>query len=121
MAAVSYDRWLHELWNGEPDRLESVARGVVSPGFVGTWPGRPGLVHGPEELAAVIRQGREMFDELRFEVEVGPITQGDLTAARWLARGVHQGAACEFRGHDLLRSGPEGFTEYWVLAEDPTG
>ncbi|WP_199430715.1 ester cyclase [Qaidamihabitans albus] len=115
-----YDRWLHELWNGELGELERLARGVVTEDFVGNWPGRPALVRGPDQLAAVIRQGREMFDELAFEVEVGPVADGDLVAARWLARGSHAGEPVEFRGHDLLRRAGDAFAEYWVIAEDPT-
>ncbi|PRX47834.1 SnoaL-like protein [Prauserella shujinwangii] len=115
-----YDRWLHELWNGDLAKLEAIAAGVVTADFVGNWPGRPALVRGPDQLAAVVRQGREMFDELTFDVEVGPVVQGDLVAARWVAHGVYQGEPARFRGHDLLRHDGDRFTEYWVIAEDPT-
>ncbi|PXY31771.1 ester cyclase [Prauserella muralis] len=114
-----YDRWLHELWNGELDRLERLAEGVVAGDFVGNWPGRPALVRGPGQLAAVIRQGRELFDELRFEVALGPVGDGDLIAARWAAHGRHDGTPVTFHGHDLLRHADGRFTEYWVIAEDP--
>ena len=43
-------RWLLELWNGDL----AVADRVVTPDFVGSWPGQPGLVHGPGELAETI-------------------------------------------------------------------
>ncbi|MEU3272106.1 nuclear transport factor 2 family protein [Saccharomonospora sp. NPDC006951] len=119
-ADALYERWLGELWNGDLSTLESIAADVVAPGFVGNWPGRPGLVHGPDELAAVIRQGREMFDELTFEAVVGPIGEGDLIAARWKGKGSYQGSPVEFHGHDLLRHDSERFTEYWVIAEDPS-
>jgi hypothetical protein len=38
-----YRRWLLELWNGNL----AVTDQVVTADFVGSWPGRPGLVHGP--------------------------------------------------------------------------
>ncbi|RZQ62214.1 ester cyclase [Amycolatopsis suaedae] len=116
---MTYADWLDKLWNGDLDRLEDLAAEVVSADFTGTWPGRPGFVTGPGELAAVIREGRTMFDELRFEVEVGPLADGDLVAARWVGRGRYQGEPVEFRGHDLLRRDGGRFVEYWVIAEDP--
>lgn len=115
-----YERWIHELWNGDLAELPAIARGVVSDDFVGNWPSNTALVHGPDELAAVIRQGREMFDELSFDIEVGPIEQGDLVSGRWVATGRYQGSPSEFHGHDLLRRDGDRFAEYWVIAEDPT-
>ena len=38
-----YERWINELWAGEP-----VAAELVSEDFVGHWPDRE--VHGPDEL-----------------------------------------------------------------------
>jgi ketosteroid isomerase-like protein len=62
-----YRRWLLELWNGDL----AVADQVVTPDFVGSWPGRPGLVHGPGELVETIRMSRELFHDLSFAVEDG--------------------------------------------------
>lgn len=119
IVALMYQRWLHELWNGPLDQLEHIALELVTGEFVGSWPNRPGLVHGPDELAAVIRQSRTMFESLRFDVAVGPVVQADLIAARWVASGRYDGAPVEFHGHDLLRHDGERFTEYWVIAEEP--
>ncbi|WP_158880127.1 ester cyclase [Amycolatopsis anabasis] len=118
---MKYERWLNDLWNGDLASLEEIAREVVSPDFVGNWPGRPGFALGPDSLAAIIRQGREMFDDLTFSIAVGPIASGDLIAARWVGRGHLSGTPAEFHGHDLLRHADGRFTEYWVIAEDPTG
>jgi hypothetical protein len=115
-----YDRWLHTLWNGDLGQLESLARDVVTGDFTGHWPRHPNLVSGPDQLAAVIRQGRSLFDELRFEVEVGPVVDADLVAARWIGIGERAGRPIRFRGHDLLRRAGDRFAEYWVIAEDPT-
>jgi hypothetical protein len=113
-----YERWLHELWNGPLDELEQLARGVVTDDFVGHWPGR--TVRGPDELAAAIREGRTMFEGLRFEIVLGPIAEGNLVAARWVGRGTFQGSPSEFHGHDMLRADGDRFAEYWPLTEDPT-
>jgi len=118
-----YRRWLLELWNGDL----AVAGQIVTEGFVGSWPGRPGLVHGPEELAETIRMSRELFLDLVFSVEVGPIADGDLLAARWIGRGRYKGGMpgataptgtpVSFSGHDLLRVEDGRFAEYWVISE----
>lgn len=118
MTADMYRRWLDELWNGDLDQLETLAAKVVTEDFVGSWPRRPGHVHGPRELAAVIRQGRTTFDELRFSVHVGPIADGDLLAARWKAEGSYDARPVEFHGHDVLRLSGDRFGEYWVIGED---
>ncbi|MEU3255524.1 nuclear transport factor 2 family protein [Streptomyces sp. NPDC006997] len=129
-AAERYRRWLAELWNGKEGTLAEAAASLVSPDFVGNWPGRPGLVHGPEQLADVVRQGRLPFTGLTFTLELGPVTTGDLVAARWTGRGAYAGGEyalpgatapagtpVEFSGHDLLRLRGGRFTEYWVISE----
>jgi SnoaL-like protein len=77
-----YRRWLDELWAGQP----SAAEQLVGDSFVGHWPNPD--VHGPNELAAIIAETRDIFTEITFEPEVGPIVDGDLVAARWIGRGV---------------------------------
>ncbi|MDT0444937.1 ester cyclase [Streptomyces johnsoniae] len=125
-----YDRWLNELWNGDLEALPDIAAGLVAENFTGHWPGRPGLVRGPAALAEVIRQGRLPFEGLRFAVEVGPLADGDLIAARWSARGAYAGGVhalpgvtappgtpVEFHGHDILRIADGRPVEYWVISE----
>jgi predicted ester cyclase len=119
-----YRRWLLELWNGDL----TVADQVVTPGFVGSWPGRPGLVHGPQELVDTIRMSHDLFLDLTFAVEVGPVVEGDLVAARWTGRGRSKrgmpgatapaGTQVSFSGHDLLRVDEGRFAEYWVISEE---
>lgn len=77
IAASLYDRWLSQLWNGDLDRLEEVAADLVTPDFVGHWPGRPALVRGADALAAVVRAGRLPFEPITFAVEVGPLAAGE--------------------------------------------
>jgi hypothetical protein len=54
-----YRRWLLELWNGKL----AITDQIVTPDFVGSWPGRPGLVHGPKELAEIIRMTAYSVDQ----------------------------------------------------------
>jgi len=125
-----YRRWLEELWNGDPDSLEDVAAGLVTDDFTGHWPGRPALVRGPAALAEIVRQGRLPFEELHFEVVLGPVREGDLIAARWSARGAYAGGGhalpgataapgtpVSFHGHDILRVADGRLAEYWVISE----
>ncbi len=115
-----YHRWLAELWNGELDRLEKIAKTIVTDDFVGHWPKQPALAQGPDQLAGIVRQGRRLIEDSVFELVVGPVPHGDLVAARWRGRGRYQGKSVTFHGHDLLRVDGDRFAEYWVIAEDPT-
>ncbi|HKO84255.1 MAG TPA: ester cyclase [Actinomycetota bacterium] len=118
-----YRRWLLELWDGNL----AITDQIVTPDFVGSWPGRPGLVHGPKELADIIRMSRAIFQEVTFAVEVGPVADGELVAARWIGHGRYKGGMraatapagtrVSFSGHDLLRVDDGRFAEYWVISE----
>ncbi|UXA14337.1 ester cyclase [Mycobacterium sp. SMC-8] len=101
-----YQRWIRELWAGE-----SIAAELVSPDFVGHWPTRD--VHGPDELQAMVDETRAALKELLFVVEVGPITDGDLVAARWIATGSGRDGPARFTGNDLLRVANGRIVEYW--------
>ncbi|SNS18773.1 Predicted ester cyclase [Geodermatophilus pulveris] len=105
-----YRRWLGELWAGRPDAAEE----LVAADFVGHWPDRD--VRGPGELAALVARTRGMFTELTFELQVGPIVDGDLVAARWTGRGVTPGGSTSFSGNDILRVAGGRFVEYWVAS-----
>lgn len=105
-----YRRWLDELWNGDPN----AAADLVSEDFVGHWPDRD--VRGPAELAEVIAETRGMFSELSFVLEVGPIVEGDLVAARWTGRGETPDGPMSFFGNDILRIEGDRFVEYWAAS-----
>ncbi len=92
-----------------------VARGVRREA-----PREPAKVRGPQALAAIVRETRGYFDELEFTVEVGPIVEGDLVAARWIGRGTFQGTSVDLSGHDFLGVRSSRFSEYWVIAEQPS-
>jgi len=109
MTAVKdlYGRWINELWAGEP-----VAAELVSDDFVGHWPDRD--VRGATELQEVIDETRKMFSELDFVIEIDPIADGDLLAARWIGTGVTEDGPMRFAGNDILRVADGRFVEYWT-------
>lgn len=128
--AAHYLRWINELWNGELNQLDTIARDIVSEDFVGHWPGQPQLVTGPDALADVIRQGRLPFKDMTFDIQLGPVVSGDIVSGRWVARGSYTagefaipgaqaeaGTPVEFHGHDFLRFQQGRFCEYWVISE----
>ena len=102
-----YERWITELWAGEP-----VAGEIVTEGFVGHWPNRE--VHGPGELQAVIAQTKNMLADLTFEIELGPLVDGDMVAGRWVGSGRSDDGPMSFTGHDILRMEGDRFAEYWT-------
>ena len=122
-----YRRWLLELWAGDL----SVAEQLVTPDFVvhqARADGAPSEeVRGPEALVRMVREGHGPFDGLSFRIEVGPVVDGDLVAARWAGRGRYRGGLpgatapagtpVFFGGTDLLRARDGRFAEYWVSSD----
>jgi hypothetical protein len=102
-----YERWINELWAGKP-----VAAEVVSADFVGHWSDRD--VHGPAELQAIVDETHTMFSELEFTIEIGPLVDGDLVAARWIGTGATDDGPARFTGNDMLRFADGRFVEYWT-------
>jgi predicted ester cyclase len=122
-----YRRWILELWNGDL----AVATELVTDDF---------LVHqaraddasseevrGPEAVVQMVRQGHAPFDDLTFQIEVGPVVEGNMVAARWVGRGRYRegipgatapaGTPVAFGGTDLLRVRDGRFAEYWVSSD----
>ncbi len=102
-----YERWINELWAGEP-----VAAEIVTDDFVGHWPDRE--IHGPDELQAIVAETRTMFSELAFAIELGPLVDGDMVAGRWIGTGTAGGNPMSFTGNDILRVEGDRFAEYWT-------
>jgi hypothetical protein len=102
-----YERWINELWAGQP-----VAAELVSDDFVGHWPDRD--VHGPAELQAIIDETQKMFSDLTFTLEIGPLVDGDLMAGRWAGTGTTEDGPMRFTGNDILRVANGRFVEYWT-------
>ena len=102
-----YRRWVNELWAGKP-----VAAELVSDDFVGHWPDRD--VHGPGELQAIVDETQSMFSDLKFVVEIEPLVDRDLVAARWIGTGATAAGPARFTGNDILRFADGRFVEYWT-------
>jgi predicted ester cyclase len=122
-----YRRWMLELWNGDL----GLAGELVTDDFLIHQARADGAasedLRGPEALAGMVRDGHAPFEGLRFEIEVGPVVEGDLVAARWTGRGRYRGGLpgataapgtpVAFGGTDLLRARGGRFAEYWVSSD----
>jgi ketosteroid isomerase-like protein len=122
-----YERWLLELWNGD----ESVAEEILADDFVvhqaRAEPGASEAVRGPQAGLEMVRMGRSPFSELVCAIEVGPIVEGDMVAARWTAVGAYAGGIpgataatgteVSFGGIDIMRVHDGKLAEYWVSSD----
>ena len=106
-AKALFERWINELWAGE-----DVAAEIVTDDFVGHWPDRE--VHGSDELQAIIAETRNMLADLTFEIELGPLVDGEMVAGRWVGRGRTDNGPMSFTGNDILRIEDGRFAEYWT-------
>jgi predicted ester cyclase len=122
-----YERWLLELWHGD----ESVAQEILAADFVvhqaRSQPGESEDVHGPQAGVEMVRMGRAPFSQLTFAVEVGPLVDGDMLAARWIGYGTYagglpgatapEGTEVAFGGIDIMRIADGRLAEYWVSSD----
>jgi predicted ester cyclase len=122
-----YERWLLELWNGD----ESVADEILADDFVvhqaRAQRGESEAVRGPQAALEIVRMGRAPFPDLTCAIEVGPIVDGDMVAARWTARGHYaggipgatapEGTEVTFGGIDIMRVESGKLAEYWVSSD----
>jgi hypothetical protein len=125
MTTKIIDAWLN-LWNGDL----AVAAELVTPDFrvhaANADGGDLSALRGPEGLTGWIGQIRAGFD-VTYAVEVGPISQDDLIAVRWMCTGAYlggfPGATAEpgspiaFAGTDILRLDGDRIAEYWVNSD----
>jgi hypothetical protein len=122
-----YRRWLLELWSGRTE----IAGEIVTDDFLvhqARSDGRPpDAVRGPEAAIELVQAGRGPFSSIEFAIEVGPLVDGDLVAARWTSRGVYAGGIpgttaepgteVSFGGTDVFRIRDGRFSEYWVSSD----
>ena len=122
-----YRRWMLELWNGDL----AIAGELVTDDLVIHQARADGAAsegpRGPEALVQLVREGHAPFEELTFDIEVGPVVEGDMVAARWVGRGRYRGGLpgatapagtpVAFGGIDLLRAEGGRFAEYWVSSD----
>ncbi|GAA2652106.1 ester cyclase [Streptomyces vastus] len=121
-----YGRWA-ELWRGD----FSQAGEILAPDFV-VHQARPDgsdseSTTGPARLLPEIEQTRAAFGDITVTVDVGPIVDGDLIAARWTMRATYAGGLAHataptgtkiaFSGHDVLRVADGKFVEYWTCTD----
>ncbi|WP_016700958.1 ester cyclase [Actinoalloteichus spitiensis] len=119
--ATRYDRWLTGLWQAPPERMVGLARELFTEDAVGHW--SRGDAHGPEGIAANVRETTALFDEVRTELLVGPVVDGALVSAVWRFSGrvragvpgvtAEPGALVTFTGADMFRAVDTRFAEYW--------
>lgn len=59
-----------------------------------------------------------MVPDLTFTVQIGPLSDGDFVAGRWVGEGRGDDGPISFSGNDILRiSGDrQRFGEYWTGA-----
>ena len=122
---AAYRRFLVEVCNGDFDLAEV----LVSADCVFHIAGAPESAYrGSSGVRALLEGARSPFSSLTFRLAVGPVVQGDLLAARWVAEGVYgggfpgatapAGTAVAFGGHDFVRFRDGRFVEYWGGADD---
>ena len=101
-----YQRWITELWAGR-----RIAGELVAPDFVGHWPTRDG--RGPDGLQAEVDRMHLALKDLAFVLDGGPVVDGDMIAARWIATGAGARGPVRYTGNDLLRVSDGKIVEYW--------
>lgn len=121
-----YDRWA-EMWRGDFSHADE----ILDPGFL-VHQARPDgtdstATTGPARLLPEIEQTMAAFGEISISVDVGPIVEGDLIAARWTMRATFAGGLphatapigtrIAFSGHDILRVAGGRFVEYWTCTD----
>ncbi|MFI5937642.1 ester cyclase [Actinoplanes sp. NPDC051494] len=118
--------WLR-LWNGD----YALADEIVADGFrlhAAMVDGGDGsAIDSPKALVGWIAQTRAAMPDLRFTIEVGPLTDGDHVVVRWRAAGTYAGGmpgatapagtGIDFTGTDILRIADSRFVEYWINSD----
>lgn len=64
----------------------------------------------------MIGETQGMFTTLGFSLEVGPVVEGDLAAARWTGRDQTADGEMSFFGNDILRVEDGRFVEFWTAS-----
>ena len=117
----------NELWNGNL----SIADEIIAPNFVAHFApigNSPGEVHGPDGLKQWIGGAVGAFADHSFTTTVGPLSDDDKVAGRWLFHGTYKGGMpgaspnavgkhVEYAGIDLFRVEVGKIVEYWLCAD----
>ncbi len=122
-----YEQWLLGMWHAPDDELDERAARLAAPDLV-VHNGRAVMdERGPDALVAVVRQARALFTDTRVTLDVGPVVDGELVAARWSFVGRYAGgipgadapAGTEavLVGADTMRIVDGRIHEYWALSD----
>jgi len=116
-----------ELWNGNL----SLADDILAPNFIAHFApagNSPAEVRGPAGLKQWISGAVAAFTDYSFTTSVGPLSDADMIAGRWVFRAIYQGGMpgaspaaigkhIEYAGMDMLRVEAGKIVEYWLCAD----
>ena len=118
--------WLR-LWNGGYDLADALIAPVFRLHAALLGGASTDDVADPGALVAWIDGMHRALDDLTFEIEVGPLVDGDRLALRWRAHGRYAGGfpgataapgtPIAFTGIDLLRVEDGRIAEYWINSD----
>lgn len=118
--AQKYYQWI-AIWNGEDFDLEEIFHRDVIVRQA------PKESHGIEAVREMVEQGRAPFDPIFFTVDVEPIFDDHMLAARWKCQGTYQGGIPNttaepgteivFGGADVWRFSDGLVSDYWVSSD----
>lgn len=125
--AALYGQWLLGMWHAPDEELDDRAAALAADTLI-VHNGRHTLdQRGPAALATVVRSARGFYDESGVTLDVGPVVDGELVAARWTFTGSYAGgipgatAPVGTRvilvGTDLMRIVDGRIVEYWALSD----
>lgn len=118
MSSVEHDpmaAWLR-LWNGRVDLVKE----TLHSDFLNIVPG-PVPDYDRIMLAKIIVDLRAQFDVFSVRCEIGPITDGEFTAGRWIAAAVTPGADSYWVGHSILQVREGKIFRHWEVSAQTKG
>lgn len=118
--AQKYYQWIG-IWNGEDFDLEDIFHRDVIVRQA------PNEKHGIEAVHQMVEQGRAPFDPIFFTVDVEPVFDDHMLAARWKCHGTYKGGLTNvtaepgkvivFGGMDMWRLSDGLVSDYWVSSD----
>lgn len=118
--AQKYYQWI-AYWNGEDIDIDEVFHRDVIVRQA------PQEKHGIEAVTEMVEQGRAPFDPIFFTVDVEPIHDSHMLAARWKCHGTYigglpgttaePGKEIVFGGADFWRFSDGLVSDYWVSSD----
>jgi predicted ester cyclase len=118
--------WL-QLWNGDYRQAERIVSPSVRVRAALMDGGDGSAIKGAAGMVDFVQQIRAAFPDLRFDIAVGPIIDGEYVVVRWVATGTYgggfpgataaPGTTVRFTGTDTLRVKHGRITDYWLNAD----